>query len=1142
MVAHIVSISSDSSEESVGSHALRVILFGAIPAIIPVIPEVLIVPTDPIVTSDVGTVLVVSPAGVFDLVDHSSSSDSDPSEDSLPPVPDLPLVSPFLCSDDSEADGESEPAEQRPVSSSHDTLAPLSEFPLAPAFRRWRSVPLSTPYPPTTSESSLGSSSERSLDSSSLSYRPSHKRCRSPTALVPSPTHVSRSIAPTPTVLLPPHKRFRDSYSSDDSGEEHMEVDTADAKAVVDVGISEGVVAHLEDGVGMGFEIAASDVRKDDEEFEAEASAADMREIVVDPLAIGDTSESSRGASGERASLVERIGSLRLEYLKVRAMLSIERDRIDSIRWHMALSQEEFRQVRRDRDDTRRRLRRLESTMTITRSGMTPEAIEELVNRRVEEALAAHEVTHKNGRGDRHVARECTYQDFMKCQPLNFKGTKGVVGLIRWFEKMETVFHINSYRGLLGLRLILAMSWRELMKLMTEVYCPRNEIQKMETELWNLTVKKNDLTAYTQRFQELTMMCTKMVPEEEDRVEKFIGGLPDNIQGNSKGYAARNAKNKRDEQNKTMENKVGNNRPTNDRILEVRMLLEPIWLKAGHMTRDCRVVIATTTQGTPGPNQRVITCFECEAQGHYRKYYPKVKNQNRGNKARVPDARGKAYVLGGGDANPGSNTVTGTFLLNDHHAYMLFDSGADRSFISDTFSTLLDIIPYALDGSYAVELANERTLETNTVLRGCTLGLLGHPFNIDLMPIDLGSFDIIIGMNWLAKNHAVIVCDEKIVRITYGNEILIVQGDKSDKEKKSTLSIISCEKAQKYMEKGCQLFLAQVTVKENKDKLKKKRLEDVPTVRDFSEVFPEDLPGLPPIRQVEFQIELVPGAAPVARAPYRLAPSEMKELIDDLFDQLQGSSVYSKIDLRSGYHQLRVRDEDIPKTEFRTRYGHYEFQVMPFGLTNASAVFMDLMNRTNFGVAQEGRIVRQVLEVRLLAVEGEKEETAFQIIESKVGVVHQLLALPEGSENFIVYCDASHKGLGAVLMQKEKVIAYASCQLKIHEKNYTTHDLENELNMRLRRWLESLSDKTVSYGYHQGKANMVADALSRKSRPKPLRVQALVTTIGLNLPVQILNAQVKARKEENYGTKDLCGMIKNLEPRADGTLCLKNRS
>ncbi|GKC51659.1 hypothetical protein Tco_1074404 [Tanacetum coccineum] len=260
---------------------------------------------------------------------------------------------------------------------------------------------MSTPYPPTTSESSLGSSCKRSLDSSSPSSRPSRKRCRSPTSLAPSPTHVSRLIAPTPADLLPPCKRFIDSYSSEDSGEDHMEVDTADAEADADVGISEGVVAHAEDSIDIGVEITDSDVREDDEEFEAEASAADTREIVVDPLAIGDSFESSRGgildledtiydivydmsevridriteiettqrqletsqlvASGERASLVERIGSLRLEYLKVRAMLSIERDRIDSLRWHMTLSQEEFRQVCRDRDDTRRRLKKLES-------------------------------------------------------------------------------------------------------------------------------------------------------------------------------------------------------------------------------------------------------------------------------------------------------------------------------------------------------------------------------------------------------------------------------------------------------------------------------------------------------------------------------------------------------------------------------------------------------------------------------------------------------------------------------------------------------------------------------------------------------------------------------------------------------------
>ncbi|GKA44199.1 putative reverse transcriptase domain-containing protein, partial [Tanacetum coccineum] len=299
-------------------------------------------------------------------------------------------------------------------------------------------------------------------------------------------------------------------------------------------------------------------------------------------------------ASEDRARMAEAIYSLRLENLKVRAMLDIERDRVSSLRLHMSLSQEEFRQVRRDRDDARGRLRR---TMTNTRSGMTHAAIEEMIEQRVNAALEAHQVNQNlelgnnngnnngngngndngdgnengngngnnggdngdgnenpnvNGRGGRLVARECTYQDFMKCQPTSFKGTEGVVGLIRWSEKMETVFHIsncperyqvkyatctlldsaltwwNSHKRTIGTEAAYALSWRELMRLMTEVYCPRNEIQKMETELWNLSVKNNDIASYTQRFQELTMMC----PEEEDRVEKFIGGLPDNIQGN----------------------------------------------------------------------------------------------------------------------------------------------------------------------------------------------------------------------------------------------------------------------------------------------------------------------------------------------------------------------------------------------------------------------------------------------------------------------------------------------------------------------------------------------------------------------------------------------------------------------------------
>ncbi|GKA82566.1 putative reverse transcriptase domain-containing protein, partial [Tanacetum coccineum] len=380
-------------------------------------------------------------------------------------------------------------------------------------------------------------------------------------------------------------------------------------------------------------------------------------------------------------------------------------------------------------------------------------------------------------------------------------------------------------------------------------------------------------------------------------------------------------------------------------------------------------------------------------------------------------------------------------------------------------------------------------------------------------------------------------------------------------------------------------------------------------------------------------------------------------------NQLQGSSVYSKIDLRSGYHQLRVREEDIPKTAFRTRYGHYEFQVMPFCLTNAPAIFMDLMNRVckpyldkfvivfiddiliysknkkeheehlklilkllkkeelyakfskcefwspkvqflghvidSQGLAGYYRIfikgfskiVKPMTKLTQKKVKfewGDKQETAFQLLNQKLCNA-QILALPEGSKDFIIYCDASIKGLGAVLMQREKVIAYASRQLKIHEKNYTTHDLElravvfslklwrhylygtkctvftdhkslqhilnqKELNMRQRHWLELLSDYDCEIRYHLGKANVVANTLSRKEREPPLRVRALVINIGLYLPKQILDAQTEAQKPENIKNEDVGGMLvenskdpeklrmEKLEPRADGTLRLNDRS
>nr|GFB05911.1 putative reverse transcriptase domain-containing protein [Tanacetum cinerariifolium] len=388
--------------------------------------------------------------------------------------------------------------------------------------------------------------------------------------------------------------------------------------------------------------------------------------------------------------------------------------------------------------------------------------------------------------------------------------------------------------------------------------------------------------AYAIKWVELMKLMTEiMVPDEEDREERFSGGLPDNIQGNLQGYAARSAKNKR-----VME--------SNPRDYHGQ---QPLFKR----------------QNTTGQNvARAYTVGNNERKGYVGSlpYYSKCKLHH----------EGLCTIRCGNCKRVGHQTRDCRVTVNPN------TQGA------------------------AVENQQE-----------------------------LGSFDVIIGMDWLAKYHALIVCDEKVVRIPYGNEVLIIRGDDYDGRSGRT----------------------QVTSKKAKDKSDEKRLEDVPIVREFPEVFPQGLPGLPPARQVEFQIDLVPDAAPVARAPYRLAPVEMQELstqlqersdkgfirpssspwgapvpfvkkkdasfwmcidyrklnkltvknrypllrIDDFFDQLQGSRVYSKIDLRYGYHQLRVREEDIPKTAFRTRYGHYKFQVMPFGLTNAPAVFMDLMNR-----------------------------------------------------------------------------------------------------------------------------------------------------------------------------------------------------
>ncbi|GJX30060.1 putative reverse transcriptase domain-containing protein [Tanacetum coccineum] len=596
----------------------------------------------------------------------------------------------------------------------------------------------------------------------------------------------------------------------------------------------------------------------------------------------------------------------------------------------------------------------------------------------------------------------------------------------------------------------------------------RHEIHSFEFKGSEGHVKGNDVAAYTQRFQELALMCTKFLADETAKIDKYIGGLPDNIHGNVMSARPKTLDFAIELANDLMDQKL-------------RTYAE----RYGHATTDFWV-----NTNNNNKNQKAGAYYECGNTGHMRRDCSKLKNHGNGNGNGI--AQGRAYALGGRDASPDSNVIMGTFLLSNRYATILFDTGADRRFVANTFSTLIDITPTTLENHYDVELADGKIIGVNTIIRDCTLNFMNHPFNIDLMPVPLRLFLMsILGWDWLYNSiWSESFCDEKMY-----------------------------------------VSLRLREWKQTKGELKiSRRRSDLRTC-----------------------------AAPIARAPYRLAPSKMKELAEQLQELSDKgfirpssspwgapvlfvkkkdesfrmcidyrSSVYSKINLQSVYHQLRVHKEDIPRTAFRTRYGHYEFQVMPFGLTNAPAVFMDLINwvcipyldkfvivfiddiliylkdkeeheehlRLILELLKKGELyakfsmcefwipkvqfLEHVIDSKGIHVDpakiesikdwaspkspieihqflglagyyrrfiegfskitkpmtkltqknvkfdcGEKEEATFQLIKQKLCSA-PILALPKGSENFIVYCDASHKGLGAVLMQNEKIIAYSS--------------------------------------------------------------------------------------------------------------------
>nr|GEW83200.1 putative reverse transcriptase domain, ribonuclease H-like domain, aspartic peptidase domain protein [Tanacetum cinerariifolium] len=478
--------------------------------------------------------------------------------------------------------------------------------------------------------------------------------------------------------------------------------------------------------------------------------------------------------------------------------------------------------------------------------------------------------------------------------------------------------------------------------------------------------------------------------------------------------------------------------------------------RLGHIEADCK----TRLPGTDENPLRNVTCYGCGEKGHLKHQCPKGRNQQN------ERARARAYVVvENPQQNP--NMVTGTFLLNDHYASVLFDSGAERSFVSIEFTPFINISLVTLNTSYDVELADGKIVSTNTVLRGCTLARFSYMFKIDLLPTRLGSFDIIVGMDW----H-IATCKVALPSSSFQNAGIV-----------------------------------------------KKRV---------------------------------------------------------LFDQvihreahLCYSSRRKMIDLRSGYHQLRVGEEDIPKTAFRTRYGHFEFTVMPFGLTNAPAVFMDLMNRVckpyldKFVIVfiddiliysrlkeehethlktildllkkeklyakfskcefwlKEVQFLGHVVNIEGIHVnpsKGDKQEEAFCILKEKLCNA-PVLALPDGPNDFLVYCDASNQGFGYVLIQRGK----------------------KELNMRQRRWVELLSDYEREIKYHPGKANVVADALSRKERLKPRRVHAMSITIQSGLKAKILEVQGEASKDLKAPAEWLRGLERHFEKQDDDEVYFFNR-
>nr|GEZ06909.1 putative reverse transcriptase domain-containing protein [Tanacetum cinerariifolium] len=630
---------------------------------------------------------------------------------------------------------------------------------------------------------------------------------------------------------------------------------------------------------------------------------------------------------------------------------------------------------------------------------MTQEAINNLIAQRVTEALAEYETqrnsvvnedtSHTTGTGPR------THQQLHSGNQVRFASCTLIGSALTWW---------NSHMRAVSQEVAYAMPWKTLRWMMTVKYCPRGEIKKLEVELWNLKVKGTDITSYTLHFQEL--LCRRMFPEELDEIERYkaIEFANDQMDQKLLGIADRQANNKRkfDNTSRNQQNQQPFKRNNN----------------------VARAYVVASGEKKPYRGTKPL-CPKCNFY-HDGPYGPKCTNCKRTCHI-ARDCRSRATNTNNNNNNNNYNNWRATAAYQG--VPTCFECGAQGHFKNNCLKL----------GNRNQGNQNQAG-NGNAVARAYGVGTAGRNPDANVMT-ELGSFNVIIGMDWLTTYHAVIVCDEKILRVPFRNKTLIIRCDGSNNE--TQLNIISCTKTRKYLLKGYPVFLANITTKTIKDKSEEKRLENVPIVRDFFEVFPEELPGLPPTRHVEFPIDLIPGAAPVARAPYRLAPFEMKELSDqlqELFDKgfIRPSSPpwgapVLFVKKKDGSFQMCIDYRDMNKLTVKNRLaGYYRRFIEGF------SKFAKPMTK----------------------------------------LTRKKVMFDWGAEDFVAYCDASHKGLGAVLMQREK----------------------KELNMRQRHWLELLSDYDYEIRYHLGKANFVADALSRKEWIKPLRVRALFMTIGLDLP------------------------------------------